>query len=125
MGTAGQRCTTLRRLFVHDSVYDNLMPRLKAAAGSLKIGDPRADGVLVGPLIDEQALVAMQAALAQATAVGGTVTGGKRAGTGDGFYAAPAVVEMPEQTDVVKRETFAADSVCHEVFGPRPSDRLA
>ncbi len=110
MGTAGQRCTTLRRLFVHEDVYDRLVPRLKQAARSLRIGDPRKDGVLVGPLIDEQAFTAMQAALAQATTAGGTVSGGKRArsdGIGDAFYVEPAVVEMPEQTQIVKRETFA------------------
>ncbi|MBT9289024.1 L-piperidine-6-carboxylate dehydrogenase [Prosthecodimorpha staleyi] len=110
MGTAGQRCTTLRRLFVHDSVYDRLVPRLKKAYGSVKIGNPLEAGTLVGPLIDERAFTAMQAALDAATKAGGTVTGGARAtvaGCEGGFYVAPALVEMPEQCGPVVEETFA------------------
>jgi aldehyde dehydrogenase (NAD+) len=107
MGTAGQRCTTLRRLFVHESVYDAFIPRLKAAYGSVKVGDPRETGTLVGPLIDEPAFAQMQRALADARAAGGEVTGGERADLGGGVYARPALVEMPSQADVVKRETFA------------------
>jgi aldehyde dehydrogenase (NAD+) len=107
MGTAGQRCTTLRRLFVHESVYDAFIPRLKAAYGSVKVGDPRETGTLVGPLIDEPAFAQMQRALADARAAGGEVTGGERADLGRGVYARPALVEMPSQADVVKRETFA------------------
>ena len=63
MGTAGQRCTTLRRLFVHDSVYDALVPKLQRAYKSVKIGSPLEQGTLVGPLIDEQAAKKMHAAL--------------------------------------------------------------
>ncbi len=107
MGTAGQRCTTLRRLFVHESVYDAFIPRLKAAYGSVEVGDPRETGTLVGPLIDEPAFAQMQRALADARAAGGEVTGGERADLGGGVYACPALVEMPSQADVVKRETFA------------------
>ena len=108
MGTAGQRCTTLRRLFVHESVYDALLPRLKAAYASVKIGDPREAGTLVGPLIDERALEQMQAALAKAKADGGVISGGERIeGPSGGAYMRPALVEMPEQTAVVCRETFA------------------
>jgi aldehyde dehydrogenase (NAD+) len=110
MGTAGQRCTSLRRLFVHESIYDSLVPRLKQACASLRIGDPRDPATLIGPLIDERAGTAMQAALAQATANGGKVTGGGRveiSGFGDACYAAPAIVEMREQTEIVRRETFA------------------
>ena len=108
MGTAGQRCTTLRRLFVHDSVYDTLVSRLKAAYVSVKIGDPREAGVLVGPLIDPASLAAMQRALADAKADGGVVTGGDPvAGPGDGVYVRPALVEMTRQSDAVRRETFA------------------
>jgi len=107
MGTAGQRCTTLRRLFVHDSVYDALLPRLKAAYASVKIGDPREAGTLVGPLIDERALEQMQAALAKAKADGGVISGGERVDGQSGAYVRPALVEMPEQTAVVCRETFA------------------
>ena len=109
MGTAGQRCTTLRRLFVHDSVYDQLVPRLQKAYGSVTIGNPLEPGTLVGPLIDKQAFDRMQAALAAAKAAGGKVTGGERVenGSADAFYVRPALVEMPEQTGPVEQETFA------------------
>ena len=107
MGTAGQRCTTLRRLFLHDSIYDAFLPRLKAAYASVTVGDPMSQGVLVGPLIDEAALAAMQAALDEARAAGGTVHGGEAVTGLGGSYARPAVVEMPAQTGPVLRETFA------------------
>ncbi len=110
MGTAGQRCTTLRRLFVHDSVYDALVPRLRAAYGSVKVGNPLEDGTLVGPLIDANAFEGMARALDAARGLGGRVTGGERvtvAGCAGGHYAAPALVEMPEQAGPVLEETFA------------------
>ena len=108
MGTAGQRCTTLRRLFVHDSVYDTLVPRLKAAYASVRIGDPRAADTLVGPLIDPASLAGMERALSDARADGGVVTGGERvAGPGEGIYVRPALVEMSHQGEAVRRETFA------------------
>src|SRR5262249_47051340 len=106
--TAGQRCTTLRRLFVHESRYDEFLPRLKAAFGSVKVGDPREAGVLVGPLIDGDAFDRMQQALDEARASGGQVTGGERVDAApDAVYVRPALVEMPEQAEVVRRETFA------------------
>ena len=110
MGTAGQRCTTLRRLFVHQSLYEAFLPRLRAAYASVPVGDPRQDGVLVGPLIDASAFDAMQSALAEARAAGATVHGGERAGheLGEGAcYARPALVEINRQAPVVLRETFA------------------
>jgi aldehyde dehydrogenase (NAD+) len=109
MGTAGQRCTTLRRLFVHDSVYDSLVPRLIKAYGGVKIGDPRSEGTLVGPLIDKAAFEGMERALDEARAAGGAVHGGGRYedAPGEGFYARPALVEMPDQVGPVLRETFA------------------
>jgi aldehyde dehydrogenase (NAD+) len=108
MGTAGQRCTTLRRLFVHESVYDTLVPRLKSAYASVAVGDPREAGTLVGPLIDEAAFTRMQRALAAAKAAGGSVTGGERISKADaGAYVRPALVEMPKQADIVREETFA------------------
>ncbi|MBL8572643.1 MAG: aldehyde dehydrogenase family protein [Hyphomicrobiaceae bacterium] len=110
MGTAGQRCTTLRRLFVHDSVYDALVPRLKAAYGSVKVGNPLEAGTLIGPLIDKRAFVAMQKALEAALQEGGTVTGGERvdgAEQPDAYYVRPALVEMPAQCGPVLHETFA------------------
>jgi aldehyde dehydrogenase (NAD+) len=108
MGTAGQRCTTLRRLIVHRNIQDALLPRLKAAYASVSLGDPRRPEVLVGPLIDEAAFDAMAYALDRARAEGGIVTGGERvAGPGQGVYVRPALVDMPGQSDIVRRETFA------------------
>ncbi len=110
MGTAGQRCTTLRRLFVHDSLYDTLVPRLKAAYGSVPVGDPRQAGALVGPLIDAAAFEGQQRALVDAKAAGGQVTGGDRveiAGCAEAVYVRPALVEIASQAEVVRRETFA------------------
>ena len=110
VGTAGQRCTTLRRLIVHTSIYDALVPRLKAIYVKLRIGNPLDEGTLVGPLIDKAAFEAMQAALVAARAVGGTVSGGERvdeARNTEAFYVRPALVEMPSQVDVMCHETFA------------------
>jgi len=111
MGTAGQRCTTLRRLFVHDSVHAAFVARLKQVYGSVRIGDPLAsDDVLVGPLIDERAFLGMQQALDDARAEGAKVFGGERVDTAqwpNAYYVKPALVEMPAQTAVVTRETFA------------------
>jgi aldehyde dehydrogenase (NAD+) len=110
MGTAGQRCTTLRRLIVHDSIYDKLVPQLKNVYASVVIGDPRESNTLVGPLIDERAFNAMQKALADAKTAGAVVTGGERVSseeTSGAFYVRPALVEISTQTDTVKHETFA------------------
>ena len=110
VGTAGQRCTTLRRLFVHADIYDALVPRLVRAYASVAVGDPREPATLVGPLIDRVAFEAMQAALTEARAQGGTVHGGERLLADmwpEAFYVRPAIVEMPAQTAVVRRETFA------------------
>ncbi len=110
VGTAGQRCTTLRRLIVHESIYDQLLPRLKTAYDGLPIGDPLKDGILVGPLIDAQAQGGMDSALQQAVADGGTVHGGAHVHKGafpNAAYVTPAIAEMPAQTDIVKHETFA------------------
>ena len=110
MGTAGQRCTTLRRLIVHESIYDTLVARLKKAYASVKVGNPLEDGTLVGPLVDAQAFDMMQKALAEAKAAGGKVQGGERVmlnGLPDGYYVRPALVEMPKQAGPVVEETFA------------------
>jgi aldehyde dehydrogenase (NAD+) len=110
-GTAGQRCTSLRRLIVHRSIHDELVDRIARAYATLPIGDPLTDGTLVGPLIDGAAFERMQKALAAAGNDGGTVlAGGERAladEAPDAFYARPAIVTMPSQTDVVRTETFA------------------
>ncbi|MDE1147811.1 MAG: aldehyde dehydrogenase family protein [Azospirillaceae bacterium] len=109
MGTAGQRCTTLRRLIVHESVADRLLDRLAAAYRSVKVGDPREAGTLVGPLIDQASYQAMVHALEAAKAAGGTVIGGERVDVaGDGaFYVRPALVTLPAQTGPMREETFA------------------
>jgi aldehyde dehydrogenase (NAD+) len=110
MGTAGQRCTTLRRLMVHESIYDQLVPRLKKVYESVTLGDPRDSGTLVGPLIDARAFDAMRKSLADAEAAGGSVAGGERvdvAPHSNAFYVRPALVQMPRQTGPVTCETFA------------------
>lgn len=110
MGTAGQRCTTLRRLIVHDSIYDALLPRLHKVYSSVTIGDPRAKNTLVGPLIDRRAFEAMQQALSSAREANANIFGGnrvERAGWADAFYVRPALVEVKEQNDLIRRETFA------------------
>ena len=108
MGTAGQRCTSLRRLIVHEAVADQLLTRLVKAYASLSIGDPRQDGTLVGPLIDGDAGRGFDTAVAQARAEGGEVlTGGTHADWAGGVYVKPAIIRMPGQSDVVMRETFA------------------
>ncbi len=109
MGTAGQRCTTLRRLFVHESVYDGFVPRLKKVYASVSVGNPLT-GNLVGPLIDGLAYESMQRALGEAGAAGAAIVGGERvtvAGADAAFYVRPALVEIGGQTGPVKRETFA------------------
>jgi aldehyde dehydrogenase (NAD+) len=110
-GTAGQRCTTLRRVIAHRSVVDTLVERITTAYRSLPVGDPSADGTLVGPLIHERSYRDMVGALEQAKADGGEVTGGERKILGDdadgSFYVAPAVVRMSAQTAIVHNETFA------------------
>jgi aldehyde dehydrogenase (NAD+) len=109
MGTAGQRCTTMRRLFVHDSIYDAFVPRLKKAYASVSVGNPLETQALVGPLIDGQAFDGMQAALTAARAAGGQVQGGDPVAIGPdtAYYVKPALVEMPAQTGPVLEETFA------------------
>lgn len=108
-GTAGQRCTTLRRIIVHEDVKDELLSRLTTAYQSLPIGSPLDAGTLVGPLINETAATQFTAAIEQAEADGGTlVTGGQRVpGPGQGVYVQPAIVDMPAQTEIVRTETFA------------------
>ena len=110
VGTAGQRCTTTRRLIVHSRVRSVLVQRLQKAYAALPIGNPLEEGTLVGPLIDQAAFQAMQDALSSARAEGGVVHGGERVaveGCPDAFYVRPAIVEMPSQTTTVCRETFA------------------
>ncbi|MCB1563053.1 MAG: aldehyde dehydrogenase family protein [Alphaproteobacteria bacterium] len=111
VGTCGQRCTSLRRLIVHEDVYDVLLPRLSSAYEQIRIGNPLEEGTLIGPLIDEGAYEEMQTALKQARAQGGDVVcGGARLeieGLEGGHYVRPAIVAMPAQSEIVRHETFA------------------
>ena len=109
VGTCGQRCTSTRRLFVHDTVYDDLVPRLKKAYSGLSIGNPLDEKTLVGPLIDEQSYLAMEDALNKAQMDGGEVVGGARTladSYPNAFYVNPAIVEMPDGSNI-QEETFA------------------
>ena len=110
-GTAGQRCTTLRRVIAHDDVADELAASLRDVFDRLPIGDPSASGTLVGPLINERSYQRMVAALEEAQSDGGEliVGGGRRAAADlpNAYYVEPAIVRMPAQTELVRRETFA------------------
>lgn len=122
VGTCGQRCTTLRRLIVHESLADELVARLKLVYERLPVGNPLDTGTLVGPLVDERAWLAMEAALRRAQAEGGVVLGGERVIKGvpaGGWYVRPALVVMPDRkvegggwrsegaSSIVREETFA------------------
>jgi aldehyde dehydrogenase (NAD+) len=111
IGTAGQRCTTLRRLFVHRDIYAVLVERLKQVYATARVGNPLDDeSALVGPLIDEAAFAAMQKTLAEIRAGGGRVTGGERRHAERypaAYYVTPALAEVHEQAGPMLRETFA------------------
>ena len=110
VGTAGQRCTTLRRLFVHSEIYDRVINTLRDAYAQVRIGNPFSDGVLVGPLIDSAAYDLMQQTLESSKEAGFKVHGGQRVeieGLESGYYVQPAIVEANEQSDIVRTETFA------------------
>jgi aldehyde dehydrogenase (NAD+) len=110
-GTAGQRCTSLRRLILHESIADTFVARLTATYERLPLGDPREARTLVGPLIDEAAFHALRSAIDRATSQGGhLVTGGDRVTTGvpeGGVYVRPAIIEIGDDAPIVKEETFA------------------
>lgn len=110
VGTAGQRCTSTRRLLVHDDVYESLVTHLKKAYHAIRIGDPLEDTTLVGPLIDRTAFDSMQSALEAAKNSGGKVMGGERILSSEypqAYYVQPAIVEMPEADKTIQDETFA------------------
>lgn len=110
VGTCGQRCTTTRRLFVHEDVYDDLIPRIKKAFAGVSIGNPLDEGTLMGPLIDEGSFNDMQNAIEVAKESAGIVTGGGRALEAEypnAYYVNAALVEMQGDVDNVKTETFA------------------
>ncbi len=110
-GTAGQRCTTMRRAIVHTSVIDEVTERVAAAYRRLPVGDPTAEGTLVGPLLDRRSYEAFTTALEKATAAGGQVVAGGERELADvaeeAYYVRPTVVRMPSQTEVMHTETFA------------------
>lgn len=109
VGTAGQRCTTLRRLIVHESLKDQLVTRLQSIYKSLPIGNPLEPDTLVGPLIDEVAAKAYDKTLEKAGEQGGTVYNGGRYtdGPANGSYVRPALIEIGPDAEVVQTETFA------------------
>lgn len=110
-GTAGQRCTTLRRVIAHASIRDELIERLKKSYASLSIGDPTRSGALVGPLIDKQSFESMQAALQAVNVQGGEVLfGGERVTDGlpeGGYFVRPAIISIRHDAPIVHQETFA------------------
>ena len=128
VGTAGQRCTSLRRLIVHESIADEVVERLAAAYRSVPIGDPREQGTLVGPLVSGEAFARLREALEEARADGGEVVAGgervSRRGAPDAWYASPTLVRMPSQTAVVARETFARSSTCSRTREPEEAIAL-
>ena len=107
VGTAGQRCTTTRRLYVHDAIYDRFVPRLVAAYRTMPIGDPLADGTLVGPLIDADAVAMFQKAVAVAKEQGGELLVGGEVVERPGFYVQPTIFAANEGMAITKEETFA------------------
>ena len=126
VGTAGQRCTTTRRLVVHKSITPKLIPQLQSAYAQMagRMGDPLQDGILIGPLVTPQAVKNFEAAIEQARAEGGEILcgGNTRSDAGPNFVE-PTIIKMPWQTEVVKRETFAPilyvveyDSLDHALY---------
>lgn len=110
VGTCGQRCTTTRRLFIHEDVYDEIIPRIKKAFAGVSIGNPLDENTLMGPLIDEDSFNNMEAALKVAADNGGVITGGGRALNDEypnAYYVNPALVEMGGHDANIKTETFA------------------
>ena len=115
VGTAGQRCTTQRRLIAHQTVYDDFVAKVKAAYKTVRIGNPLDSKTLLGPLIDKEAYDNMQTALDKARNAGATVMGGERVLTDefpDAYYVTPALVELSGHDDLIKTETFAPILYC-------------
>lgn len=108
VGTAGQRCTTTRRLMVHRSIYDELTTRLAAAYKTVPIGNPLEDSTLMGPLIDADAVAQYEAAVAKAVEQGGTIlAGGEALPDRPGFYVQPTLIASEERLEISRHETFA------------------
>jgi aldehyde dehydrogenase (NAD+) len=107
VGTAGQRCTTTRRIIVHQSRYDELVARLVSAYEQIPVGDPLNEKTLMGPLIDQRAVEGYEAAIAEAQALGGEVLCGGKVRPGPGHFVEPTIVHAQSQWELVQRETFA------------------
>lgn len=107
VGTAGQRCTSTRRLIVHEAIYDQLIPRLVNAYQQIRVGDPLDSDTLMGPLIDQEAVKDYQAAIAHVLASGGKLLAGGRTLERAGHFVEPSLVEVKRQYAIVKQETFA------------------
>lgn len=107
VGTAGQRCTTLRRLIVHESIAERFLERLVAAYRSVKIGDPWEEGTLMGPLIDEHSFLTMSRALEAIRRQGGEILCGGRRLDRPGYFVEPVIVRARPEMPIVGQETFA------------------
>jgi len=109
VGTCGQRCTTLRRVIVHNSIYDELASKLKKYYKTIKLGNPLDDDVLIGPMISEESFNQMQNALQECKNLGATITGGDKVNINEnsGVYVTPAIVELEKVEEITKTETFA------------------
>ncbi len=110
LGTAGQRCTTLRRLIVHESLYEKMIERLQNVYAHVRVGNPLDPKTLVGPLIDHRSFQEMEQALEKAKAQGGIIFGGERVLQDiypEAYYVRPALVQMSKQTEIVRQEVFA------------------
>jgi aldehyde dehydrogenase (NAD+) len=107
VGTAGQRCTTLRRLLVHRAVADKMVNRLAAAYGQITIGDPLEGGTLMGPVVSPRAIAQMMSSLDIARDQGGEVVTGGRRLERDGYFVEPTIVKVPKSASITQEETFA------------------
>lgn len=107
VGTAGQRCTTLRRLFVHETIADEFLHRLKSAYGSIRIGDPWDESTLMGPLIDDRSINAMMSAVNAIPQQGGEIVFGGKCIDRRGHFVEPTIVKAPPEMPLLGEETFA------------------
>jgi aldehyde dehydrogenase (NAD+) len=111
IGTAGQRCTSTRRIIVHESIHDTLVEKLAAAYKTVSIGDPLQDGVLMGPLVDQGAVKDLQNAIVKVKAEGGTMVCGGEVLSGPGYesgcYVTPSIALVKNEYEIVQEETFA------------------
>ena len=107
VGTAGQRCTSTRRLIIHESIYDSFLEKLINAYKQVKIGDPLDNSTLMGPLVNEQAVDNYLNAIETATDSGGKVIFGAKILTSDGYYVKPTIISAQNHWEIVQEETFA------------------